>query len=276
MSLQHFITTLLNRDYENPVIYDRSLAVTFIDSLFHLLFAPSKNEFDSADKIRTHLDNLRGTCSSLLFDVFNDKSQAENLSDAFFAALPGIYEQLLKDAEAILAFDPAAVSLEEVLATYPGFYATAIYRFAHQFYETGVPILPRFLSEYAHSKTGIDIHPGAQVGESFFIDHGTGIVIGQSTVIGNNVKLYQGVTLGALNTAKDLANKKRHPNIGNNVIIYAGSTILGGETTIGDNSIIGGNVWLTNSVAPDSIVYHQSNVLVKGRQPLPEPLNFVI
>lgn len=276
MSLQHFITTLLNRDYENPVIYDRSLAVTFIDNLFHLLFAPSKNEFDSADKIRTHLDNLRSTCSSLLFDVFNDKSQAENLSDAFFAALPGIYEQLLKDAEAILAFDPAAVSLEEVLATYPGFYATAIYRFAHQFYETGVPILPRFLSEYAHSKTGIDIHPGAQVGESFFIDHGTGIVIGQSTVIGNNVKLYQGVTLGALNTAKDLANKKRHPNIGNNVIIYAGSTILGGETAIGDNSIIGGNVWLTNSVAPDSIVYHQSNVLVKGRHPLPEPLNFVI
>ncbi len=276
MSLQPFIATLLNRDYRKPLIYDRSLAITFIDSLFHLLFTPTKDEFDSADKISTHFDNLRNTCSSLLFDILNDEGQAEHLTDAFFDAVPGIYEQLLKDAEAIVAFDPAAVSLEEVLATYPGFYATAIYRFAHRFYNTGVPVLPRFLSEYAHSKTGIDIHPGARIGESFFIDHGTGIVIGQSAVLGNNVKLYQGVTLGALHTAKELANKKRHPNIGNNVIIYAGSTILGGETTIGDNSIIGGNVWLTNSVAPDSIVYHQSNVLVKGRRPLPEPLNFVI
>jgi serine O-acetyltransferase len=276
MSLQSFITTLTNRDYRNPVIYDRSLAATFIDSLFHLLFTPRKDEFDSVDKITAHLYNLRNTCSSLLFDVFSDKRQAESISDTFFAAIPHIYEQLLKDAKAIVAFDPAAVSLQEVLATYPGFYATAVYRFAHQFYETGVPILPRFFSEYAHSKTGIDIHPGAQIGESFFIDHGTGIVIGQSAIIGNNVKLYQGVTLGALNTAKDLANKKRHPNIGNNVIIYAGSTILGGETSIGDNSIIGGNVWLTNSVAPNSIVYHQSSVFVKGRQPLPEPLNFVI
>ena len=128
----------------------------------------------------------------------------------------------------------------------------------------------------APSKTGIDIHPGAQIGESFCIDHGTGIVIGESAVIGHNVKIYQGVTLGALSVAKDLANKKRHPTIGNHVIIYAGSTILGGETIIGDNCIIGGNVWLTYSVAPDSLVYHQSKVVVKSKLPLPEPLNFVI
>lgn len=271
-----FINTLLERDYPNPIVYDRGLAITFIDSLFHLLFTPTKDEIGSAEKVNASLDKLRNTCSALLFDIFNNRAQAEDLSNVFFEALPTIYERLLKDAGAIVDFDPAAASLEEVLATYPGFYATSIYRFAHQLYQTGVPILPRFLSEYAHSKTGIDIHPGAQIGECFFIDHGTGLVIGQSAIIGDNVKLYQGVTLGALSTAKNLANKKRHPSIGNNVIVYAGATILGGDTVVGDNSIIGGNVWLTNSVAPDSIVYHQSNVLVKGRQPLPEPLNFVI
>ena len=267
---------LLSRDYQFPTIYDRTLAVDFIDSLFHFLFTPRKLEFDTVDKITNAFDNIRNTGSSLLFDVFNSKEKAESIAESFFNALPGIYDALLKDAEAIASFDPAAVSIEEVLAAYPGFYATAIYRFAHQFYKDGVPVLPRFLSEHAHSKTGIDIHPGAEIGDSFFIDHGTGIVIGQSAVIGNNVKIYQGVTLGALSTSKNAANKKRHPNIGNHVIIYAGSTILGGETTIGDNSVIGGNVWLTYSVAPGSIVYHQSNVVVKGKQPLPEPLNFVI
>lgn len=276
MFQQSFIHTLLQREYKAPVIYDRTLAASFIDSLYHFLFTPGRHEADSEEKVVAGLSNLRNTCLSLLFDIAGSEVKAEDLATAFFQALPDIYDLLLKDARAIAAFDPAAVSLEEVLSTYPGFYATAVYRFAHQFYILDVPVLPRFLSEYAHGKTGIDIHPGAQIGSSFFIDHGTGIVIGQSTVIGDNVKLYQGVTLGALSTAKELANKKRHPNIGNNVIIYAGSTILGGDTTIGDNSIIGGNVWLTYSVAPDSIVYHQSSVLVKGRQPLPEPLNFVI
>jgi serine O-acetyltransferase len=276
MGQQHFIKTLLKRDYQFPALIDRSLAVSFIDHLFHFLFTPNKGEFNSAEKVKHELQNLRNTCSSLLYDVLSLEEQAEAATDRFFAALSDIYELLLKDARAVASFDPAASSVEEVLAAYPGFYATAIYRFAHQFYKDKVPVLPRFLTEHAHSKTGIDIHPGAEIGESFFIDHGTGIVIGQSTAIGNNVKLYQGVTLGALSAAKNLANKKRHPNIGNNVIIYAGSTILGGETTIGDNSIIGGNVWLTNSVAPNSVVYHQSNVLVKGKQPLPEPLNFVI
>jgi serine O-acetyltransferase len=139
-----------------------------------------------------------------------------------------------------------------------------------------IPFLPRFFSEYAHSKTGIDIHPGAEIGDCLAIDHGTGIVVGETTIIGNNVKLYQGVTLGALNVAKDCASKKRHPTIEDDVIIYSGATILGGETVIGKGSIIGGNVWLTYSVPPNSVVYHKSEVKVKDKEPFPEPLNFVI
>lgn len=276
MPQQDFINTLLRRDYQQPVLYERQLATDFVDQLFHFLFVPRLSELDTEEKIRHELHHICNKCALLLFDVFGEEEQAEKVKTNFFEALPGIYQLLLKDAQAILASDPAAVSLEEVLAIYPGFYATAVYRFAHQFYKDGVPLLPRFLSEYAHSKTGIDIHPGAQIGESFCIDHGTGIVIGESAVIGHNVKIYQGVTLGALSVAKDLANKKRHPTIGNHVIIYAGSTILGGDTIIGDNCIIGGNVWLTYSVAPDSLVYHQSKVVVKSKLPLPEPLNFVI
>lgn len=276
MSQVHFIQQLLQRDYHFPGGYDRQTAVDFIDNLFHFLFTPRRNELDTEEKVLLEYGRLRNACSALLFEVLDGKENAEHATTKFFDALPAIYDLLLKDAEAIVAFDPAAASIEEVLTAYPGFYATVIYRLAHQLYLDEVPALPRFLSEYAHSRTGIDIHPGARIGSSFFIDHGTGIVIGQSAVIGNNVKLYQGVTLGALSTRKELANQKRHPNIGNNVIIYAGATILGGETTIGDDSIIGGNVWLTYSVLPGSIVYHQSSVVVKGRDPLPEPLNFVI
>jgi serine O-acetyltransferase len=139
-----------------------------------------------------------------------------------------------------------------------------------------VKILPRIFTEYAHGKTGIDIHPGATIGKSFFIDHGTGIVIGETTVIGDNVKIYQGVTLGALNVSKDKASTKRHPTIEDNVIIYSGATILGGETIIGHDSVIGGNVWLTYSVLPNSIVYHKSEVAVKDKYPDAEVLNFVI
>ncbi|MBC7868312.1 MAG: serine acetyltransferase, partial [Gloeobacteraceae cyanobacterium ES-bin-316] len=187
-----------------------------------------------------------------------------------------VYNALLKDAEAILQFDPAAESIEEVLVAYPGFYATAIYRLSNILWKQGVKILPRVFAEYAHSKTGIDIHPGAAIGSSFFIDHGTGIVIGETTIIGNNVKIYQGVTLGALSVNKHLAKSKRHPTIEDNVVIYSGATILGGETVIGKNSVIGGNVWLTNSVLPQSIVYHKSEVTIRDKNPLPDVLNFVI
>jgi serine O-acetyltransferase len=276
MSQDAFINKLLQRSYPADGFHDKKTVIEFADGLFHFLFTPRKGEYDTAEKISNAYEGFRRTCTSLLFDVLGNKAAAQRIATLFFEALPGIYDLLLLDATAIVSFDPAAVSLEEVLMAYPGFYATAIYRIAHQLYQAEVPVLPRLLTEHAHSKTGIDIHPGAQIGSSFFIDHGTGIVIGQSAIIGSGVKLYQGVTLGALSTAKELANKKRHPTIGNNVVIYAGATILGGATEIGDNSIIGGNVWLTYSVAADSVVYHQSNILVKGKQPFPEPLNFII
>lgn len=200
---------------------------------------------------------------------------AEETADAFFAHLPALYEKLRADAEATLAFDPAATSLQEVIITYPGFYAISIYRLAHALVQLGVPLLPRMLTEHAHGKTGIDIHPAAQIGDSFFIDHGTGIVIGATAILGNNVKLYQGVTLGALQVDKSLANTKRHPTIEDDVIIYANATILGGDTVVGHHSILGGNVWITRSVPPYSRVYHESKVSVRNKHD-GEVINFVI
>lgn len=159
------------------------------------------------------------------------------------------------DAESIFRGDPAARSKDEVVIAYPGFYAVAIHRFSHELWKEGFFLLARVLSEHAHSKTGIDIHPGATIGAGLCIDHGTGIVIGETTIIGRNVKLYQGVTLGALSVSKDLANKKRHPTIEDYVTVYANATILGGDTIIGKGAIIGGSVWLTESVPPNSKVF---------------------
>lgn len=180
----------------------------------------------------------------------------------FFTDLPELYRKMNTDITATLDGDPAAQSEFEIIRTYPGFLAVSLYRIAHQLLRSGIPLIPRVLTEYAHSATGIDIHPGAVIGEFLFIDHGTGIVIGETTVIGDHVKLYQGVTLGALSVEKFMANTKRHPTIGNHVIIYSGATILGGDTFIGEHSIIGGNVWLTKSVQPHSTVYHQSAMKV--------------
>jgi serine O-acetyltransferase len=211
-----------------------------------------------------------------VYDVIGDGEKTQAIADMFFEKVPVIYNTLMNDAAAVLRFDPAAKSIEEVLMAYPGFFATAVYRFSHQLIVQGVNILPRVFAEYAHSKTGIDIHPGATIGNSFFIDHGTGIVIGETTIIGDNVKIYQGVTLGALSVNKDQAEKKRHPTIEDNVVIYSGATILGGQTVIGSDSVIGGNVWLTNSVLPFSIVYHKSEISIRDKNPLPDVLNFVI
>jgi serine O-acetyltransferase len=183
---------------------------------------------------------------------------------------------LRKDAEAIVREDPAAKNVDEVILTYPGFYAIAIYRMAHVLYKLEVPYIPRMLTEYAHQKTGIDIHPGAQIGAYFCIDHGTGIVIGQTTIIGNHVKLYQGVTLGAVSVEKSLAHVKRHPTIEDHVVIYANATILGGNITVGAHSIIGGNVWLTESVQPYSKVYHKSQIKVSGQKETEQFLEFYI
>ena len=177
---------------------------------------------------------------------------AEQTVLSLIEELPEIRRKIMLDAQSALEGDPAARSFEEIILSYPGLEAIMVYRIANFLHKNGVPLIPRIMSEYIHGKTGIDIHPGASIGESFFIDHGTGIVIGESCIIGNNVKLYQGVTLGAISVKKSLSNRKRHPTIEDNVTIYAGATILGGETVIGKGSIVGGNVWLTQSVPPNS------------------------
>ena len=194
----------------------------------------------------------------------------------FFDTLPSIKKTLLNDARFILESDPAAKQLVEVIAIYPGFFAIYCYRIAHAINQLSVPLLPRMITEYAHKTTGIDIHPGATIGSPFSIDHGTGIVIGETTVIGNRVKLFQGVTLGALSVDKSKTSKKRHPTIEDNVVLYAGSTILGGRTVVGRNSIIGGNVWLTESIAPFSVVNYKSEIIVTDQNKFPDAINFNI
>ena len=187
---------------------------------------------------------------------------AKEIVDEFLTALPEVRRLVDTDVQAAYDGDPAATSRMEVVMAYPGLYAVTIHRLAHVLYKLKVPIIPRVMSELAHSKTGIDIHPGATIGERFFIDHGTGVVIGETTVIGRNVRLYQGVTLGGLSFNKDangalVKGLKRHPNIEDNVVIYANATILGGDTTIGHDSEIGGNVWIKESVPPYSRVYNK-------------------
>jgi len=272
----------INRLYEQhqrskKTFPDKALSAEFIDGFFEFLFIPERQKKHSEFELLKELESYKSHLSTLIYDVIGDGVATQEITNRFFDEVPEIYDALLKDAAAVVEFDPAAESIEEVLVAYPGFYATAVYRLSHQLWEQGVKILPRVFSEYAHGKTGIDIHPGAAIGESFFIDHGTGIVIGETTVIGNKVKIYQGVTLGALSVNKDEAKSKRHPTIEDNVVIYSGATILGGDTVIGKDSVIGGNVWLTNSVLPRSIVYHKSESTIKDiHQPLPDVLNFVI
>lgn len=187
----------------------------------------------------------------------------------FLDRIDSIKQSLSKDLEATYENDPAAKSIEEIIVSYPGFYATMIYRLAHEFYINNIPLLPRMMTEVAHSKTGIDIHPGATIQDYFFIDHGTGIVIGETTIIGNNVRIYQGVTLGALSLEhpSELRNKKRHPTIKDNVIIYAGASILGGNTIIGNNVTIGSNVFITKSIPDNMIVrFKDTNYAIKRKE----------
>lgn len=203
---------------------------------------------------------------SLIYTLETSNCSSENVSNshcfklaektcvALIEEIPEIRRKIQLDIKAAFAGDPAAKSSEEVILSYPGLEAILVHRIAHFLHKNGVPIVPRIMSEHVHGKTGIDIHPGATIGESFFIDHGTGVVIGETSVIGNNVKIYQGVTLGALSVKKELMNKKRHPTIEDDVTIYANATILGGETIIGHGSVIGGNTWLTSSVEPNSTI----------------------
>ena len=233
----------------------RSQMVHLLDLLRSILYP---DVFDELEEKHTAADleaMARQQLLEVLRRVYQEPPKYEDVADALFARLPAIRETLETDIQAGYEGDPAATCPEEVMLAYPAFEAISIFRIAHELYLLKVPMLPRMMTEYAHSLTGIDIHPGATIGPYFFIDHGTGVVIGETTVIGEHVKLYQGVTLGAKSFAVQadgtlVKGNKRHPNIGSNVVIYAGATILGGDTYIGDNCVIGGNVWLTHSVEP--------------------------
>lgn len=237
----------------------------FIDSLLQLLLPHfSEKVFFNSEEIKSEIILLKRELKTVLngLNKYNE-GEMEKLADSFFGKLPDVNDELWLDAKSIYEGDPAAENIDEVILAYPGFLAIAIYRIAHLLYEEKIPILPRIISEYAHELTGIDIHPGAKIGKSFCIDHGTGIVIGETSIIGNNVKMYQGVTLGAISVDKQFANTKRHPTIEDNVVLYAQAVILGGNTVIGKNSIIGGNTWITESIPADSVVYHKSEVKLK-------------
>jgi serine O-acetyltransferase len=257
------------------VIPERIQVERIIDKLMTLLFGQgcSKNEFmitSCLGTVKKELCSLIKVCCNI-----ND-ANAESMAGTFFETLIPVYNLLLKDASFIESSDPATNSIDEVIITYPGFYAIAVHRFAHKLYKLDIPYLPRLMSEYAHSRTGIDIHPGATIDSPFAIDHGTGVVIGETCIIGKEVKVYQGVTLGALAVDKSYASNKRHPTIGDNVILYAGCTILGGHTEIGHHSIIGGNVWLTTSVAPYSIVMHTMRNRIQNSPLIDEAIDWVI
>ncbi len=240
----------------------------FVDNLLAMLFPHfCKEGFFTVEEIGSRLVLIERDLKRLLVPILEDShSGVEKITQRFMNSLTDIHKKLWLDAEAIYSGDPAAENIDEVILAYPGFTAIAIYRFAHEFYKLKVPIFPRLLTEYAHQITGIDIHPGAQIGIPFAIDHGTGIVVGESAVIGNNVKIYQGVTLGALSVDKKLAKSKRHPTVEDDVVIYAQAVILGGDTVVGHHSIIGGNVWLTESVPLYSFVYQESKAIVRPKE----------
>jgi serine O-acetyltransferase len=209
---------------------------------------------------------IRHECLRYLQPCTHCEERGQEIALEFLKKLPRLRTLLSRDVRAALEGDPATQSADEIIFSYPGLFAITVYRLAHQLIELGVPLMPRMMTEYAHSKTGIDIHPGAQIGESFFIDHGTGVVIGETTCIGNRVRLYQGVTLGALSipwgATEKLRAQKRHPTIEDDVIIYSGATILGGDTLIGARSVIGGNVWITESIPQDMHVFLKRPELV--------------
>ncbi|WP_285270054.1 serine O-acetyltransferase EpsC [Kaistella rhinocerotis] len=253
---------------------DKKKTEDFIDRFFRFVFFLEVQRCTKLPDIETRLQQFKDEFTEILNSVSKDSAEAD--AEYFFSEFPKVYNTLEADARYMFENDPAAKNVEEIIFSYPGFFAIAVYRLAHELEKKKIPLIPRIWTEFAHSRTGIDIHPGAQIGSPFFIDHGTGIVIGETTVIGNYVRLYQGVTLGALSVAKELQHKKRHPTIKDNVVIYANATILGGETVIGDGALIGGNVWITESVAADSVVFHKGQVTVKNKFPGQEPINFII
>jgi len=272
-----------NRHVDYEPIPSKESMINIIDTFMEILFPGyfTKEKLDPVN-LSFHI----GQCVSRLFSLLSEQvinsvrhdchrynlscqecnEKGFDISLKVLEEVPIIRDILASDVQAAYDGDPAAKSYDEIIFSYPGIYAITVYRVAHVLYRCDVPMLPRIMTEYAHSKTGIDIHPGAKIGECFVIDHGTGVVIGETTTIGKNVRIYQGVTLGALSLPRDagkqLRGKKRHPDIEDDVIIYSGATILGGDTVIGARSVIGGNVWLTSSVPPDTQVLLERPKLV--------------
>lgn len=265
-------TEIFNRK-QNIKIPDKKKVALWVDEMFDWLFLKG-NEITYADFYNKGL-LLQENLVDMMRVVLEPKDASE-VADRLFSKITNLHSDLIDDAKHILTYDPAAKTLNEVLVAYPGFYAVTFYRIAHELWIENVPVIPRLISEYIHSKAGIDIHPGATIGKHFMIDHGTGVVIGETAVIGNYVKIYQGVTLGALSVSKENGGVKRHPTIKNHVTIYANATILGGDTIINDHVVVGGNVWITSSIAAHTLVYHKSEVVIKHKQVFPEPINYTI
>ncbi len=257
--MESFINKLHQAHIKCPTCPPPKVIHGFFENVLGVLFPEHAEEaFTEKGQLEMKLFDLQVQLRELLQKNRHlHAGDGEMLSSNFFNELEGVYNSLQEDISAMYAGDPAAKSKTEIIRSYPGFYAVAAYRIAHLLHSKGVALIPRMITEFAHSKTGVDIHPGAKIGRHFCIDHGTGVVIGETATVGDHVKIYQGVTLGAVSVNKEDADKKRHPTIEDHVIIYAGATILGGDTTVGRESIIGGNVWLTKSVPPQSKIYYQ-------------------
>jgi len=279
---------------DEPIHFSTSVK-EMIDKFREILFPGyfSREKIDGANLVYN-----MGQVVSLLYDILSEQiihvlrhdclrygqacaeceKSGNSIALEVIQSIPDIRISLAKDVKAVYDGDPAAKSHDEVIFSYPGLYAITVYRIANLLFKSGVPQLPRIMTEHAHSLTGIDIHPGAKIGERFVIDHGTGVVVGETSIIGNNVRLYQNVTIGALslppNAGEKLRDAKRHPTIEDDVIIYSGATLLGGETTIGARSVVGGNVWLTDSIPPDTKVFIESPHLIYKYQKTQKDLTY--
>lgn len=259
-----FFAQLLSKQQQKEIVPSNEIIAEWALNVIGLLYPElSISTYASTKEIEEEYKKLQEDLVNILNATRACRNcNNEEIATLFFKKIPDIYRVLNTDIHSLHTGDPAARVEFEVIRAYPGFFALSFYRMAHELLKLEVPLLPRILTEHAHSKTGIDIHPGALIGDHFFIDHGTGIVIGETAEIGNHVKLYQGVTLGALSVDKKMVFKKRHPTVQDHVIIYSGATILGGETIIGHHSVIGGNVWLTKSIPAGSLVYHNPEITV--------------
>lgn len=264
MSTEEFFFHIFKKQKLHETVSSNEAIERWVNNLLNFAF-PERSEraFSSLKEVEDYFAGLEKELVKILNATKAcDDCNNEAVAHSFFQQFPEIYRKMNTDVTAIQQGDPAAKNTFEIIRAYPGFIAIAFYRIANVLLKLDVLLIPRLLTELAHSKTGIDIHPGATIGDYLCIDHGTGIVIGETTVIGNHVKIYQGVTLGALSVDKLMVDIKRHPTIEDHVVLYSGATILGGDTIIGSHCVIGGNVWLTRSVPPYATVYHQSTIKV--------------